>query len=1004
MGQKFNPYYNFKQLNVQNGLAQNIVYHFLQDSRGYIWIGTRNGITRFDGIRTINFQHSENNSHSLGGNFITGIFEDSNHVIWIGNDAGIDRFNPEENDFTHYPITMADGHSENSYCVLLGFSLSHDLWLIDTKSTAIKIFNTRSAKFKTIAQTEAVDGLLHFDSTKNKTEIWTYLSISTIHLTFSKDSLIARDKYFDGAHTNEPSLLIYHVYFQEDSVVWLSSSKGILRLNPKTRNYKTYNSHYRETVNEIRCISASPKGLLWAGTGGSGIYTFDPKAEKFVDHFSNYALDRFSICSNNIVSLYFDKSGNIWCGSYGNGVSYAHVESNSFIKALSKEEMDQWKKENNVSWLGVDSQHRIWCILQNAQGLWLLDSSLQIKEFRWPAQENGQKFVASIYQIFFDNNSSAWCMTDRGLFLYNTLSNTVRQMHYPKITDALFGSYWTKMMIRLHDSSLLFSTFGGLYRIRSIGGKYTIQPFSPLNEVPFKSFDEIFEDSDHEILVRDIGETLYVLAPAGSGGEYSIKKKIPFKPELLHFQEFGSDIFMATSNGLYVLHKKSLEPIPYNFNSSMPLQIVNDLLIEKDQYWLFGDKGLYFYNVNEKAGRLFTIEDGLPSNEFSECCKLIQPSGNCIIATNNGLLAFNPATLADSTYPPRAQLINMYVNDSGNSFISNPQERTTIRLNHDQNTFSFDFSCINFQHADETLYEYKLDGYDEKWIRNGFTHYTRYSRIAPGTYTFRLRLLDASGKLSPYQKNLTIEIKKAFWQTTIFRILLGLLAAIGVWQLIKWYLASRIRKQRAEFERRQAIEKERTRIATDMHDELGAGLSRIKFLSETIGMKKQMQQPIEEDVSNIGEYANEMISKMGEIVWALNEKNDSLSDLLSYTRAYAAEYMLQNGISCKVNMPSAFPVGFVSGEFRRNIYLTIKEALHNIVKHAQARQVMIDIRSDKQLSISIKDDGIGFDPGHTRPFSNGLNNMKKRMNDIGGSLNIFTNGGTTILITAPLAL
>jgi signal transduction histidine kinase len=189
-----------------------------------------------------------------------------------------------------------------------------------------------------------------------------------------------------------------------------------------------------------------------------------------------------------------------------------------------------------------------------------------------------------------------------------------------------------------------------------------------------------------------------------------------------------------------------------------------------------------------------------------------------------------------------------------------------------------------------------------------------------------------------------------------------------------------------------------------MHDELGAGLSRIKFLSETIGMKKQMQQPIEEDISNIGGYANEMIGKMGEIVWALNEKNDSLSDLLSYSRAYAAEYMLQNGISCTVNLPSAFPALFVSGEFRRNIYLTMKEALHNIVKHAQARNVVIDIGFEQRLSIAIQDDGIGFDPAHTRPFSNGLNNMKKRMNDIGGTLNIIAIGGTTILLTAPLDL
>src|ERR1700692_3373732 len=118
-----------------------------------------------------------------------------------------------------------------------------------------------------------------------------------------------------------------------------------------------------------------------------------------------------------------------------------------------------------------------------------------------------------------------------------------------------------------------------------------------------------------------------------------------------------------------------------------------------------------------------------------------------------------------------------------------------------------------------------------------------------------------------------------------------------------------------------------------MHDDLGAGLSRIKFLSETIEMKKQLEQPIDTDISSIGNYSNEMIGKMGEIVWALNEKNDSLSDLLAYTRAYSTEYLSQNGIACKISAPDDFPAVKVSGEFRRNIYLVVKEALHNIVKH-----------------------------------------------------------------------
>jgi signal transduction histidine kinase len=211
-------------------------------------------------------------------------------------------------------------------------------------------------------------------------------------------------------------------------------------------------------------------------------------------------------------------------------------------------------------------------------------------------------------------------------------------------------------------------------------------------------------------------------------------------------------------------------------------------------------------------------------------------------------------------------------------------------------------------------------------------------------------------------------------------------------------------KAEQELQRKMELEKERTRIATDMHDDLGAGLSRIKFLSETIGIKKQQLQPIEEDIIKIREYAHEMIDKMGEIVWALNEKNDSLSDLLSYTRAYAVEYLTQNGIQCRVMIPDEFPAILVSGEFRRNIYLVVKEALHNIVKYAQATLVTINIETGKKLIVTIQDNGIGFNQNETRPYSNGLINIKKRMKDIGGAVQIESTEGTNICLTVPLSV
>lgn len=153
-----------------------------------------------------------------------------------------------------------------------------------------------------------------------------------------------------------------------------------------------------------------------------------------------------------------------------------------------------------------------------------------------------------------------------------------------------------------------------------------------------------------------------------------------------------------------------------------------------------------------------------------------------------------------------------------------------------------------------------------------------------------------------------------------------------------------------------------------------------------------------------------MIDKMGEIVWALNKHNDTLSDLLSYTRAYTVEYLSQNGIQCVVEAPEQFPSQNVAGDFRRNIYLTVKEALHNIVKHSQATRVNISmvtpyntVGARCNLVITIADNGTGFDEKKIRPFSNGLNNMRKRMESVGGELRIKNENGTSVVLSVPMS-
>jgi signal transduction histidine kinase len=185
-----------------------------------------------------------------------------------------------------------------------------------------------------------------------------------------------------------------------------------------------------------------------------------------------------------------------------------------------------------------------------------------------------------------------------------------------------------------------------------------------------------------------------------------------------------------------------------------------------------------------------------------------------------------------------------------------------------------------------------------------------------------------------------------------------------------------------------------------MHDDLGAGLSTLRFLSEKV-KRNSFSEVTRSDAGKIVANSNDLVQKMNEIIWAMNEKNDTLEDLVYYTRSYAVEYCEENNLQCKINIPETIPARFVSGEIRRNIFLTVKESLHNIVKHAEARKVQINFSVGKNLFVSIGDNGIGLIP-NKNGGGNGLKNMKKRIESIGGYFEIVNETGTLIKMTVPV--
>lgn len=402
--------------------------------------------------------------------------------------------------------------------------------------------------------------------------------------------------------------------------------------------------------------------------------------------------------------------------------------------------------------------------------------------------------------------------------------------------------------------------------------------------------------------------------------------------------------------------------------------------------------------IYRKNGRYIFGNVSKSNNFFQTINRIAVSSDNTVWGlTIEGLLKVSePDPYATKASPPPLLLTSLEINNR-------PYRDSARTFSYNQNNFSFSVAAPSFIDERSIQYSYLLLGSGIKtWSIPSNNASFNFINLSPGDYILKVRSDFPEMIYPPQEMSYSFSIRPPWWQTWWFRVLIvaSMMAVTAL--LVRSYIRRKLEKQRMKLERKQAIEKERTRIATDMHDELGAGLSRIKFLSETIGIKKQKQEAVEEDIDKIRQYSHEMIDKMGEIVWALNEKNDSLSDLLAYTRVYAVQYLSENGIACIVDTPTQFASKFISGEFRRNVYLTVKEALHNIVKHSQARQVNIHIKTGNELIVIISDDGVGFDENFIRPYSNGLNNMRKRIESISGSLQFNNGKGTTVVFSVPL--
>jgi signal transduction histidine kinase len=324
---------------------------------------------------------------------------------------------------------------------------------------------------------------------------------------------------------------------------------------------------------------------------------------------------------------------------------------------------------------------------------------------------------------------------------------------------------------------------------------------------------------------------------------------------------------------------------------------------------------------------------------------------------------------------------------------------------YNENNFRFAITAPCFTNASNVRFAFLLENESNKWQQQSTDNFYSINNLAPGNYILTVTII-YPGKIYPDKKIVyAFTINAPLWKRWWFIMLSILLAATIFWRSTRAYYKRKLAAQKAEAEKKQAVEKERNRISRDMHDDLGSGLTKIAILSEVA--KKQLAEPgkAKEQLEKISISSRELVDNLQDIIWVLNPLNDTLESLAAYIREYALKYFEAQEVQMQFIYPEDFLKQPLSEEKRRNVFLTVKESLHNIAKHAWCNEVVISIgQLQHQFEISIKDDGKGFDPEQARQFANGLKNMQNRIEQVGGNFSLLSEPGkgTFTVINIPV--
>jgi ligand-binding sensor domain-containing protein len=838
-----NTVFEFDHLSSVNGLSQNNPLITFQDSKGFIWIGTEDGLNLYNGYECRIYRNDPNDLHSLGGSFVRAIVEDKESNLWIGTQDGLNAYIRDKDIFVRYYQISGDSNSIVSNGIQKLFLDSKNRLWISTEE-GVNIFDLETRKMSLIKHDPGTYNSLASNVTRNIVEdkqgrIWiaTFGGISLYdpeNNTFKKFThdpadfqslssnkilelfIDSKNRLWVGTFDNGlnlltdiagntfkrftadlsdknslPNNLVNSIAENAKDVIWIGTSGGLCYYNEITGDFVTVTNQAEDEKGlssiDVAHVFFDNVDRMWVGTRFGGINIYDGEKNKF-NHYKNIKSDITSLRGENVTSFAEDNEGNVWIGVDGGGLNYFNRQTGKFSHIVTDPDNPQGLTNDKILALCLDSLGMLWI------GMW--DGGVNVynpetetfKHYKRNPDDNSSLCGNNVFYIFEDSHKAIWIATwgSDGICRYNRENDNFTSYRNDPLDSTSIGISGSVMMMEDHLGNLWIPTEG-----------------AGLN-----MYNREKNSFSHYVVVTEPGKENTGLSNLAV---YCV------------FEDSKKRLWVGTNGGgLNLLNREQQTFNYYRMADGLPNDVIYGILEDNaGNLWISTNNGLCKFNPDSLSFKNYSISDGLQGNQFGRWAFKKLHTGELLFGGVNGFNLFDPGNIKENSFVPPVYIIGFKLFnqpvpiDENSALKQNIIVTKKIVLKPKQNVFSFEFVALNYRQSEKNQYMYKMEGFNDDWIKLGSQREASFTNLNPGRYTFRVKASNNDGIWNEEGASIQIVVVSPWYKTWLFRILMLLTVGGIIFNRVrareknqkemKEYLENKVSEGEMELQKRMAV-------------------------------------------------------------------------------------------------------------------------------------------------------------------------------------------------------